>query len=382
MFSWSPEQTHNERRAEQHWKHGDLTVSTAPHWVQLLGNTNCNIRCPFCFAWDDITRPRDQHTDLSPQALESLLEFITRGTRMVEMIGGGEILLSHSFWQFLRMLDRNALDSFGILSNFVAPIEDVQLLADKLDYVKISVAGATADVYESLMRGGKWERLLSNIEAARAAGLAHLWFICILHQTNKHQIQAMMELCDRLGVGSLVFKQLDKGPNMQWYGRENVAEEAPELAAEINRLKEDYRVRVYSDLEHGGSGLLVFADSVKEAQKRGYVCKSPWHSIEPHLDGVVRPCCYNMQVSYGNINTDSIDDLWNGPAVREFRRDLVELRYTGCNPRCPDLAVQLRNEGENEILAGVSRKAADPVAGGGTGQESDDEEGPASRRRS
>jgi hypothetical protein len=88
MFSYKSEKTQNQITAEKHWKNGDLTVSSVPHWMQVIGNTNCNIRCPFCFAWNEITRPRDQHTDLSDQAIQSLTEFIGLGTRMVEMFGG------------------------------------------------------------------------------------------------------------------------------------------------------------------------------------------------------------------------------------------------------------------------------------------------------
>jgi len=357
MFSYKPEKTQNETTAERHWKNGDLIVSSVPHWMQVIGNTNCNIRCPFCFAWNEITRPRDQHTDLTENAVESLTEFISRGTRMVEMFGGGEILLSPSVWRFLEVFDRSHLESFGILSNFVAPLKNAELLAEKLDYVKISIAGASAEVYEKLMRGAKWERLMENIHSVREAGLSTIWLIFILHQSNKHQIREIMDLSDRLGVEHLLFKQLDRGPNMEWYEKENVAAEAPILAEEVNRYKSDYRFTVYSDLEHGGSGLLVFMNSVEEAIRRGYTCKSPWLSMESHLDGKVFPCCYNMQVQYGNINTSSIDEIWNGPVIQQFRQDLKDLKYLerGCSPQCPDLALQLKHGGETIIVDGISR---------------------------
>ncbi len=359
MLSYKPEKTENEKVAGQHWQNGDLVVTSVPHWMQVIGNTNCNIRCPFCFAWNEITRPRNQHTDLSEQAIRSLTEFISRGTRMVEMFGGGEILLSPFFWKFLRIFDRSHLESFGILSNFVADLEDVESLAQKLDYVKISVAGASAEVYEKLMRGAKWDRLMSNIRAVQEAGLSTFWFIFILHQSNQHQIKEIMDLCDRLGVEHLLFKQLDRGPNLEWYEKENVAGEAESLAEEVNRLKSDYNFSVYSDLEHGGSGLLVFMDSVDEAIKQGYVCKSPWFSLESHLDGKIFPCCYNMQVQYGNINTSSIDEIWNGPVIQEFRRDLKDLKYRerGCALQCPDLALQLKHDGKTIVIDGISRKA-------------------------
>jgi len=358
MISYTREKTENEKAAHRHWESGDLVVTSVPHWMQVIGNTNCNIRCPFCFAWNEITRPRDQHTDLTDQAVRSLTEFISRGTCMVEMFGGGEILLSPAFWQFLKVFDRSRLESFGILSNFVAELQDVELLAEKLDYLKISIAGASPEIYEQLMRGAKWDRLMANIRAVREAGLDTLWLIFILHRSNRHQIRQIMDLSEKLGVEHLLFKQLDRGPNQEWYERENVAAEAESLAEEVNRLKTDYSFTVYSDLEHGGSGLLVFMDSVDEAIRRGYVCKSPWHSLESHLDGKIFPCCYNMQVQYGNINTSSPEEIWNGQVIRQFRKDLLELKYRerGCAPQCPDLALQLKHGGETIVVDGIARK--------------------------
>jgi hypothetical protein len=132
-----------------------------------------------------------------------------------------------------------------------------------------------------------------------------------------------------------------------WYDRENVAKEAEDLADQINRIKSRYNLRVFSDLEHGGTGFLVFSESVATAVSRGFVCKSPWSSFVSHLDGVVRPCCFNMSASYGNLNQDSVEQLWNGAETQRFRKAMKELRYleVGCSPSCPDLAMQLQNDG-------------------------------------
>lgn len=352
MYTFSKERTPNQVRAETHRLERDLFVTSVPHYINAITNTDCNARCPFCFAWDSITRPKADHTDLSTRALDTLQHFIDGGTQALEFYGGGEVLLSDSFWRFLERYDRSGLRTLGILSNFSAPIRDPELLATKLDYVKISVSGATPEVYEKTMRASRWEQLLSNIAIARNAGLRTIWFICILQQSNKKQIPMLMDLAVRSGAGTVVFKQLAPNVNQRYYQEENVAAEVEQLAAEINSLKGHYPLRVYSDIEHGGTALLTPIPSVAKAKATGFVCKHPWSTFSSHLDGVVRPCCFNMTVSYGDINRDSPETIWNGDAIRRFREELSHLRYVenGCPADCPDLALQMVRPDEDVLV--------------------------------
>ena len=352
MYTFSKERTPNQERAEIHRLDRDTYVTSVPHYINAITNTDCNARCPFCFAWDSITRPKADHTDLSPHALETLQHFIDRGTQALEFYGGGEVLLSDAFWEFLKHYDRSRLQSLGILSNFSAPIRDPALLAAKLDYVKISVSGATPEIYEKTMRASRWDQLLSNIEVARGAGLRTIWFICILQQSNKGQIGMLLDLAVRCGAGTVVFKQLAPNVNQKYYQEENVASEVEALAEEINALKGRYPLRIYSDIEHGGTALLTPIPSVAKAKASGFVCKHPWSTFSSHLDGVVRPCCFNMTVSYGNINGDSPEAIWNGEPIRRFREELSALRYVehGCPADCPDLALQMVRPDEDVLV--------------------------------
>jgi MoaA/NifB/PqqE/SkfB family radical SAM enzyme len=352
MYSFSKERTANQARAETHRLDKDTFVVSVPHYVNAITNTDCNARCPFCFAWNSITRPKEDHTDLSARALDTLQHFIDRGMQALEFYGGGEVLLSDSFWRFLERYDRSGLRTLGILSNFSAPIRDPKLLAAKLDYVKISVSGATPEVYEKTMRASRWDQLMSNIEIAREAGVRTIWFICILQQSNKSQIRQLHELAVRCGAQTVVFKQLAPAVNQRYYDEENVAGEVLQLADQINSLKGRYPLRVYSDIEHGGTALLTPTPSVAQAKATGFVCKHPWSTFSSHLDGVVRPCCFNMTASYGNINTDDPETLWNGAAIRHFRSELSQLRYieNGCPADCPDLALQMVRPDEDVLV--------------------------------
>lgn len=55
------------------------------------------------------------------------------------------------------------------------------------------------------------------------------------------------------------------------------------------------------------------------------VCGYPWQQLQIDLTGEVVPCCFwttyaNTGKALGNVNVQSIDEIWNGPAYQDLRR--------------------------------------------------------------
>ena len=50
-------------------------------------------------------------------------------------------------------------------------------------------------------------------------------------------------------------------------------------------------------------------------------CEYPWTSLTVMADGSVVPCTqdYDCEMALGNVNTDSLESIWNGPKYKEFR---------------------------------------------------------------
>ena len=72
-----------------------------------------------------------------------------------------------------------------------------------------------------------------------------------------------------------------------------------------------------------------------------YYCSRPFEHIELMTDGKVLPCCppwLNTHYTYGNIETDSYEELWNGEKAQEFRRSILDGSFRHCNRKsCPHL---------------------------------------------
>lgn len=59
-------------------------------------------------------------------------------------------------------------------------------------------------------------------------------------------------------------------------------------------------------------------------------CYYPWHSITITWDGKAVPCCrdHNAALVLGDLNKESLESVWNGPAIRELRRQFIEKRVS------------------------------------------------------
>ena len=91
------------------------------------------------------------------------------------------------------------------------------------------------------------------------------------------------------------------------------------------------------------------------------MCLKPWTSFE--LDdqrGNVLPCCWT-KTTVGNVNRNTIAEIWNGPGYREFRRKMLASEYQDiCPSDCPHRIGTLKEQlpraaGSSQFRANVLR---------------------------
>ena len=56
---------------------------------------------------------------------------------------------------------------------------------------------------------------------------------------------------------------------------------------------------------------------------RKYLCNAPFRNLYFNTDGQVSVCCYNMKYMVGNINKNSITEIWNGKKIKELRKHIA-----------------------------------------------------------
>jgi MoaA/NifB/PqqE/SkfB family radical SAM enzyme len=58
-------------------------------------------------------------------------------------------------------------------------------------------------------------------------------------------------------------------------------------------------------------------------------CVIGWYSLVIRTSGAVAPCCILQGQELGNIYTQSLKDVWYGPAFSQLRRELAEIMDRG-----------------------------------------------------
>lgn len=65
------------------------------------------------------------------------------------------------------------------------------------------------------------------------------------------------------------------------------------------------------------------------------ICSKPFGKIEIDVNGNCYCCCrwWNNSYCFGNIFTDSIEEIWNGKAAKELRETILDGSYKYCNTK-------------------------------------------------
>jgi MoaA/NifB/PqqE/SkfB family radical SAM enzyme len=202
------------------------------------------------------------------------------------------------------------------------------------------------------------------LERRRAAGRGPR---VILHQpvtrAKVHRLRDLAELAARLRCDGVSFGLVHDPARV---GRE-LAPDPTELGTIAQGLRP---LRAFLE----GHGLRHNLDDLASACRAGertwqhLPCYIGWLHVLLVQDGTVRPCC-RCDISLGDLATQSLAEIWDGRAVRSFRRQartrdgLARLAADGCDCTfCPYVADIARVHARARWLPGKNCRAApDPA---------------------
>ena len=83
---------------------------------------------------------------------------------------------------------------------------------------------------------------------------------------------------------------------------------------------------------------LPIVSSTLAPSRESFFCARPWTGFEVEENGEVKMCCWAKKI-YGNVNEQTIEDMWNGRAIKEFRLKMARGEWADiCKPHCPVIA--------------------------------------------
>ncbi|MBL7774616.1 MAG: SPASM domain-containing protein, partial [Saprospiraceae bacterium] len=191
-----------------------------------------------------------------------------------------------------------------------------------LDRLIISVDGADQETYAQYRIGGQLEQVLDGARRVVAwkrrlkSRRPHLIFQCLVVRPNEHQLDDIRRLARDIGVDEVKFKSAQ----VYDYQQGNPLIPLDERYARYRRQADGSWAPKHALDNH---------------------CWKLWHAAVVTWDGVVAPCCFDKDARHrlGDLTTAAFRDIWQGPAYRQFRRQLLRGRSaidicTNCTEGC------------------------------------------------
>ena len=253
-----------------------------PEIVQIESTNICNAKCVFCPRDDMHRRQGIMSVELFRKIVD---ECVTLGITHVRMHNYGEALMDRRLVDKVKYAKERGIREVGMISNGSLITDHVArgMIDAGLDAINISVDASGKEVFESTRLGLKYDKVIANIERlvrlrTESGKRRPKLILSFVRQNNSADEQAFIE---------------------HWRG----------IADKIH----------ITDL-HNWAGTLNTESDVN------YPCYRPWLTFTVLWDGRVSLCCadFDGKTILGNVNTQSIADIWNAEPYREARRQHLE----------------------------------------------------------
>ncbi len=264
----------------------------------------CQLRCPLCpTGTGDLERSQGW---MRLDEYQTILAKIAPYAVEVSLHNWGEPLLNRNIFDIIASTSRLGIAT-NMSSNLSLDLPDLgeRLVTAGLEYLIVSMDGATQDVYSQYRVRGDIELVQRNVrsvvEAKRRLGsktpIVEWQFLVFKH--NEHEMDVARAMAPQLGVDRLRFRS--PGP--------------PIGEMENRDLEEKWMPTnpAYWDFHPG------------RLRKEGYWWNEPcfylYRSMTVNPGGGVAGCCivYKEQQDFGNLLREDLEAIWNSPKYRASR---------------------------------------------------------------
>ena len=311
------------------------TVEAPPVCLYLEVTNRCNLLCETCPRTFETLEPP---ADMSWELFRRIVDQVPDIARVV-LHGVGEPMLVAELPQMIRHLkDRGTYVLFNTNGTLLQPKRFGELIDTGLDELRVSLDAADRASYLRVRGKDFFDRIVRDVGKFTAYQQASgaktprvsLWLTGLKETVD--QLPAFVRLAARIGVGEVHLQRLVF--DQQGYGMARAdlslfeSTQADELAAiEAARiLGADLGVVL------DASGATEPGLSLKrEAGDQPWsTCRRPWSLMYFTAHGRALPCCIApfsvrgySNYTLGDATQQSLREIWNSPAYRDFRTSLL-----------------------------------------------------------
>lgn len=325
----------------------DEVASTSPVWLNVEITNRCPLSCPACArTW---ASPKRIEQDMSADRLASLLDIVPTAA-WVTFVGLGEPLC-HPEIERLVAICSEAARRTGVVTNaaLLSPERGLALLEAGVDAVTFSLDALSPTAASHARPGANIELIVENIRLfttlakrgvpGRTKGPPTLAVFTALAATRAAELDEIAQLCLALGLDGLMVSDLNYIANRdQSLAMAASAEDKRRIRSTVARfLKRGLPIvgpRSLEDIGHANRPrevLLLPPDALWTRATVHTHCVSPWQTLAVAVDGTVSFCDCRANDVVGNVFERPLNELWNGPQMRQERaRMRSELPSSQC----------------------------------------------------
>ncbi|MEN9786605.1 MAG: hypothetical protein RLZZ299_1869 [Pseudomonadota bacterium] len=303
----------------------------------------CPEACTFC----NVTGAVDTWTEPMPEA--ELARMVERLAPRIPVwaVGGGEPLAHGGIVEHYARLKAHGARVYTATAATVLGEGKARRIAEiGVDVVHVSLLGDEAAHDAAMGRPGAWRRTtagLSHLLRHRDPRRTRVLVNCPVDFGNAHALGAVAATCRELGVDALRFT---------WLSFLTRAELATETHRVTTHVVEDDVLAAFDPapvlaearaLERAHRGWLSFHPHLDGDERAAWFrpgggvsrrCHALWHTLFLRPDGSVVPCQHLFEEPVGNVRTDDLEGLWNGPALRRTRLSQRAAAFPICRRCC------------------------------------------------
>ena len=303
--------------------------------LQVESSIACNLKCIMC-PWKQVRKDAENYGHMSQATWETIRPHLPQ-VKSIDFAGGGEPLLQPRLMEWINDAKKAGCET-GFLTNGYLLNEEIaqQLVQAGVEWIGISMDGATKDIYEQVRIGSNFERVcenISNLAAVRIGKAPKIMINFVIMPVNVHQLEEIVRLAASLGVDQVNFKQCDviRGEHGKGFG----------LFASNDEKKIRKLEKALEKARSLAKRLKVQTTAFPFTPVELPVCEQdPRDSAFIRHDGLVAPCislaiggattfmgkdAHMPAVHYGKITENTLQELWNTEAC-SFYKERFEQR--------------------------------------------------------
>lgn len=290
--------------------------------VSIEATNNCNLGCVMC--------PRELQSHgrgcVSRELFEKVVDECAGLTQYMWLHHMGEPLLNSNIFEMIDYAsERGILVGMSSNGTMLTDPNINRLIDSRLHLLIVSIDAVTADTYEVVRKGGRY---FDRIERG----------------------------CKSL-LEKLVNKESKMYVSVQLVSQEGNRHECELFLAKWG-LYERERVNVaIKPLIDWGSQLDYTQLGLPRSESLPRSCTEPYRTLIIHWNGRVSSCCFDYGNKYnlGDVNTQTIREIWNGVPLIAMRRGLAKKVPVGICVSCSGM--NSRASFENEFQSFINTMA-------------------------